>query len=96
MDSRQFVSVVSHQSGIDVKTAAAMIEAVAGAICRQCADLNTVAIPGFGNFVSEKSDEHVEVDPVTNNRVLIPPSINMQLRPSVILRKRIKTAIDKK
>ncbi|MBO4945218.1 MAG: HU family DNA-binding protein [Muribaculaceae bacterium] len=89
MDSRQFISVVARESGFDSRQVSAAIESVSAAIARCCGALDTVAIPGFGNFMAEKEDEHIEMDPVSQQRTLMPPQIKVSFRPSVILRKRI-------
>lgn len=89
MDSRQFAATVSRNSGLDSKTVALAIESVVTVLSRECAALSVVAIPGFGNFIPEKKDEEISVDPVTLDRTLLPPSVSVTFRPSVILRKRI-------
>lgn len=93
MDSRQLVAAIARQNGLDARVVADAVEAVTSALAGHCAVLDTVAIPGFGNFVAEKTDEHIVVDPVTLDRTLMPPAINVGFRPSVILRKRINESV---
>ena len=50
---------------------------------------DSVAIPGFGAFVAEKTSEHVETDPDTGKRMLYPPCVTLSYQPSVLLRKKI-------
>ena len=89
MDSRQFAATISRNTGLDAKTVALAIDSIAIILSGECADLSTVAVPGFGNFIPEKKDEEISVDPGTLERTLLPPSISVSFRPSVILRKRI-------
>ena len=89
MDSRQFAATISRNTGLDARKVSLAIETIAAILSRECADLSAVAIPGFGNFIPEKKDEEIHVDPVTLDRTLLPPSIQVTFRPSVILRKRI-------
>lgn len=52
--------------------------------------LDSVAIPGFGTFTTQKSDERLVNDPDNNMQpVLLPPSIEMQFKSSVVMRKKI-------
>ena len=52
----------------------------------KCADLQDVAIPGFGTFVVDKQMEHIEVDAETNKRTLMPPKVELSFEPSVVLK----------
>ena len=89
MDSRQFAATISRNTGLDGRTVGLAIESIATILSRECADLSAVAVPGFGNFIPEKKDEEISVDPVTLDRTLLPPLVSVTFRPSVILRKRI-------
>lgn len=50
---------------------------------------DSVAIPGFGTFEPEKVDEHVVRDN-TGARILVPPSIMLNFKTSVVLRNKLK------
>lgn len=62
------------------------------ALCRvveeRCGELDTIAVPGFGNLAGIKSDEHV----VSNNdsATLIPPKVTLQFEVSNILKNKLK------
>lgn len=49
----------------------------------------SVAIPGFGTFFSKKEDEYVVANE-DSSKVLMPPSINVSFKASVILRNKLK------
>lgn len=66
-----------------------MLAATVRALTDSCASLDSVAIPSFGSFIPDKQDEHIESDRSDNSRVLVPPCIDVQFRPSVVLRKSI-------
>ena len=69
---------------------ASLTSALSAALAETGAELDSAAIPGFGTFVSEKVDEHITVDPVNGERLLVPPSITLHFQPSVVLRKKLK------
>lgn len=48
-----------------------------------------VAIPGFGTFQPEKTEETISIDPVTGKRYLMPPSVKIVFKSSVVLRKKL-------
>lgn len=47
-----------------------------------------VAIPGFGTFAPVKTDEFIE-NTADGKRYLIPPSIKLEFKTSVLLRKKL-------
>ena len=65
------------------------IGAIGAAIVDILAEGNSVAIPGFGTFFPEKADECVKAD-ASGRRLLMPPAIIVNFKPSVVLRNRLK------
>lgn len=63
------------------------LEEIAVAMAFFCGELDSVSIPGFGTFQPIKNDERiVEKD---GKQILVPPSIKVEFKPSVVLRKSI-------
>lgn len=89
MDTRHLISVLSKRTGIEPAQTEQLLRATVSAITEGCAGQNTVAIPAFGSFISEKEEEYSQTDPQTGQRTLYPPCIRVQYRPSVVLRKQI-------
>lgn len=90
MDTRQFAARLSERTGNSPREAAAMIELLGAIIAANCSDLDTIAIPGFGTFTASKHDEYIVEDTETGRRMLYPPAIVTEFRPSVILRHRLE------
>ena len=89
MDSKTFISHLSKSLGTDTASTGKMVDALAKVVAEIGAELDSVAIPGFGTFQTVKTDEHVEVDPATQQRTLVPPAITMHFQPSVVMRKKM-------
>lgn len=53
-------------------------------------DGDSIALPSFGTLSTVKTDEHVDVDPVTHVKMLVPPKITVQFTPALKLVKQIK------
>ena len=51
-------------------------------------ELDEVAIPGFGTFAPIKYDERINTDSESGEMSLLPPSIEVEFKPSVVVRKR--------
>lgn len=73
----------------DVDDVKALLEGFAAMVRSCCGENQTVAMPGFGNFVPRKEDEHIEVDATTNRRMLMPPRVMLHFEPSAILKSKI-------
>ena len=77
-DTKSLETQLSMESGHNVD--------VIDALGDFCAQGDSVAIPGFGTFQSVKTDEHIDTDN-EGRRMLIPPSITVEFKSSVVLRK---------
>ena len=53
-------------------------------------DGNTIAIQGFGSFEVKKKLERVSVNPVTQQRLLIPPKLVLSFKPGIALKRQIQ------
>ena len=53
-------------------------------------DGNTVAIQGFGTFEVKKKLERISINPLTQQRMLIPPKLVLTYKPSVTLKEKFK------
>ena len=53
-------------------------------------DGNTISLQGFGTFEVKKKLERISVNPVTQQRMLIPPKLVLAYKPSVTLKENFK------
>ena len=86
MDSKTFLSRLSMESGKSTDEIASVINAVASAIASFAGDLDSVAVPGFGTFSAIHRPDTITVDD-QGRRMLTPPSISVEFKSSVLLRK---------
>ena len=59
-------------------------------ITDRCADMDSIAVPGFGLFEPRKRLERVNVHPSTGKRILIPPKITLTFKTSAVMKQRLK------
>lgn len=85
---------LSKRVGRDRKSTEALIDALSKAILQHCGELDTVAIPSFGNFEPVKHDEQIVTDRSSGNKVLLPPEIEMIFKPAGKLRKLVDKQAD--
>lgn len=82
------LTTVSGSSGLGADKVKAMLSALPDIIKGYCRDLDAVAIPGFGTISSEKTDEYLSYDAVSGATTMMPPSVSVKFKSSVVLRKK--------
>lgn len=53
-------------------------------------EMDTIVIPGFGQFEAKKRKERVATHPSSGKRLLVPPKIVISFKPSGILKNKIR------
>ncbi len=87
MDNRSFNTNLIERLDTDAGTASTMAEALTELLRNHLAQLDTIAIPGFGTFIPTKTDEYVATDANTGKRSLMPPSVIINFRAGSRLKK---------
>lgn len=91
MENKTFISRLAKRLDSDPKTTGPLVEALTSTIVEICSDMDSVAIPGFGTFRPVKQLERTETDSA-GRRLLLPPSITLTFKESVVLRKKLTTS----
>lgn len=89
MDNKTFLSQVAKLMGVDAKEASRLTAAFSQVLCSSASGLDSIAMPGFGNFVAAKRPESVSVDEATGKKMLFPPQLLVEFVPSSALKKLI-------
>ena len=90
MDNRKLIEQLSTKLGRDKTDIRKLMDALTGVITSRCGELDTIAIPGFGNFEPKKRAERVVVNPANGKRMLVPPKITLSFKVSNVLKSKIK------
>lgn len=89
MDSKTFNSRLVRQLDCDAKCVSDLVAAFASVIREKAAELDTVTVPGFGNFVPVKQTERIETDHATGRQMLMPPNISLEFVAGSALKKQL-------
>lgn len=89
MDNKSFISHICSKTGLSQARVTALTASLGELIGEHCGNLDTVAIPQFGNFTGIKHDETVITD-ADGKRTLIPPKIEIEFTPGSMLKKAVK------
>ncbi|MBE6305382.1 MAG: HU family DNA-binding protein [Bacteroidales bacterium] len=84
---KSITSDLAKRIGRDKKATETLLQALGQALRRHCGELDTVAIPSFGNFVAVKHREQIVVDHASGSRLLLPPEVELTFCPGGKLRK---------
>lgn len=89
MDHKTFISGLARQLGKDNDKTDKLTQALTQAIVDAASSLDSVAIPGFGRFDTEKKDEYIAIDEADGQTKLFPPSISITFSPGTKLKNRL-------
>ena len=90
MNNKEFISEISRRLNYSNKDATRLVSSVLSIMTQELQDGNTIAIQGFGSFEVKKKLERVSVNPITQQRLLIPPKLALTFKPSLTLKDKIK------
>lgn len=91
MDSKTFITKLARRMDAAPASASELTAALAAVLRERASNLDSIAIPGFGNFVAIKQAEKIVDDVQTGKRLLAPPQIKIEFVASAMLKKQIFT-----
>ncbi|MCH5347111.1 MAG: HU family DNA-binding protein [Muribaculaceae bacterium] len=91
MDNQTFITRLSRRLNSSPNEVSQLVEALVTTFSRTAADVDSIAIPGFGTFQPVKTMEHIDTLP-SGKQMLMPPSITMTFKESVLLRKKLQNS----
>lgn len=86
MDSKTLLNDIAVIIGRDKQDVVTLLNAFVGVLRKYCSVGNSIAVPGFGTYEVVKTDEEISTDQNSGKRLLLPPHISLNFRPSALLR----------
>ena len=90
MNNKNFLLKLSQRSGNELDATSRLVESVLHSMVDQLQDGNSVVISGFGSFEVKKKMERISVNPVSHQRLLIPPKLVVGFKPSSSVKEEVK------
>lgn len=90
MNNKEFIADLSNRTKMSSKEVASLVGATVSAITNELLEENAVFVPGFGTFEVKKKLERVLVNPVTKQRMLVPPKMAVSFKPNTALKGKVK------
>ncbi len=89
MNNKEFISELASKTGFTLKDTSVLVAALAEEMAEQLEGENTLSISGFGTFEARKKLERVIINPATKQRMLVPPKISLNFKPSTTLKDKL-------
>ncbi|MDE5902873.1 MAG: HU family DNA-binding protein [Muribaculaceae bacterium] len=89
MDNRTLIDNIAAETGMGREKVQEMLGSFYGIAAECCVAMDTIIIPGFGQFEPKKRKERLAVHPSTGRRLLVPPKLVMGFRPSAVMKSAI-------
>ena len=86
----EFVTELSSRLGYTLKDTSELVSSLLSSMSQQWQEGNVISIQGFGTFEVKKKIERISVNPVTKQRMLIPPKLILTYKPSSSLKDKFK------
>mgnify|MGYP002508194562 FL=1 len=90
MNNKEFIAELSRRLSYSNKDTTRLVSSVLSIMTQELQDGNIVAIQGFGSFEVKKKLERVSVNPITHQRLLIPPKLVLSFKPGITLKRQIQ------
>lgn len=90
MNNKEFISMLAARTGYDQRTTQRLVDNIVTAMGDAFVEDNSVSVPNFGLFETKKKLERVMVNPATGARMLVPPKLVLNFRPSQTWKDKLK------
>jgi DNA-binding protein HU-beta len=91
MNNKEFTQELSKRTGCSIEETQDLIEGLIDVMSKGFQEgMSSVTIQSFGAFEVKKKMERISVNPSTQKRMLIPPKLVLNFRPSNKLKETVK------
>lgn len=90
MNNKELIGELSRRLGYTNKDATQLVTSVVNIMGEELQEGKTLSFSGFGTFEVKKKMERITVNPVTRQRLLVPPKLILTYKPSTTLKEKFK------
>lgn len=90
MNNKEFIAELSRRLGYTVKDASSLMVALVAEMTDELEDENVIAIQNIGSFEVRKKQERIVVNPATQQRMLVPPKLVINFKPSASFKEKMQ------
>ncbi len=89
MDNRTLINYIASATETSEEDVGNIISDFCKVLGERCVDMDSVIIPGFGQFEARKRKERIMIHPASGQRMMVPPKLVLSFKPSGILKSKI-------
>lgn len=86
MNNKEFVGELSRNLGYTNKDATRLVASLIDIMTQELQEGNTISVDGFGRFEVRKRLERIINNPMTKQRLLVPPKLVLIFTPGSLLK----------
>ena len=90
MDNKTLIERVAADTGMSREEVQETLNAFYTLTAECCVAMDTIIIPGFGQFEPKKRKERLTVHPATGRRLLLPPKLVVNFKPSGVMKSNLQ------
>ena len=90
MNNKEFITELSQRLNYSNRDTTRLVSSVLSIMTQELQDGKSVTIQGFGTFEVKKKLERISFNPITQQRLLIPPKLVLTYKPSITLKEKFK------
>ena len=90
MNNKEFIAELSRRLCYTVNDASSLMVALVAEMTDELEDENVIAIQNIGSFEVRKKQERVVVNPATQQRMLVPPKLVINFKPSASFKEKMQ------
>lgn len=90
MNNKEYMSRLAEETGFSIEDTQKLVQDVIGAMSDCFEEGDSVYVPGFGTFDIKKRLERVMKNPVTGQRMLVPPKLVLNFKPANQVKDKIR------
>lgn len=94
MNNKDFITELAQKTGMTQAVTQTLVRTIIDTMGLAFEENNSVAVQGFGTFDVKKRNERVMVNPSTQQRLLVPPKLVLNFKPTASIKEQLKNGGD--
>lgn len=90
MNNKEFITELAERTGYSVKNTQTLVQDIINAMGDTFLEDTSVLVPNFGIFETKKKLERIIVNPASGQRMLVPPKLVLNFKPSQTWKAQLK------
>ena len=90
MNNKEFITALAARTDMTAREAGKHAATLMAELARSLDENGALTVQGFGSFDVKKKLERVMVNPITKQRLLVPPKLVLTFKASQLLKEKVK------